>query len=701
VEGGPVLGEVWLDERLLNVLRLTPGAAITLGKTTLRVAAILTHEPDRGMNFFSVAPRLLMHLDDLAATGLVQTGSRLTYRLLLAGEAGLLANFQRSLENRLERGERLEDASNARPEIRTLLDRAERFLGLATLLTVTLAAVSVALAARRYLQRHLDACAVMRCFGLTQGGLLRLHAALFVGLAALAVLLGGVVGFAAHFLLLDWLGGLLAIDLPASGGLPLLQGGAVAAVLLFGFAFPPLLQLAKVPTLRVLRRELGPPQSTLLGGYALGWLGLAALMLAVAGEIKLGAWIIAGFTGALAAFWLFAWLVLRLISRWRIAGSFALRQGLANLQRHSLSATIQTVALALGLMALLLLTVTRGELLDVWQKSIPPDAPNRFIINIQPDQKVALGAMLEEAGIKAELSPMLRGRLIKIGEQPVSAANFPQDERAQRLIEREFNLSWRADLPPGNEILAGRWFEPAPAPQNQASIEAGLAKTLNIHLGDELVFMISGQEVPVRVENLRKLAWDSLRVNFFVLTPPDVLDPANASYITSFYLPEQQMALGPELTRRFPNLTLIDVSAILRQLETVTGQVTMAVQFVFLFTLGAGLIVLYASLLSALDERRHELAILRALGAQRRQLQQALLLELFTVGGLAGLLAAVGASLLGQLLARQVFQLSLPWSLWLLPAASLFGGLLSAGVGWWALRALLNTPPMLALRANA
>lgn len=703
---GPVAGTVWLDERLQHALQAVPGDSITLGQSHLQVAAILTHEPDRGINFFSVAPRLLMHLDDLPASGLVQTGSRLTYRLLLAGNGETISTYRRWLETRLERGERLEDASNARPEIRSTLDRAERFLGLATLLTVTLAAVAVALAARRYLQRHLDACAVMRCLGLTQGGLLRLHATLFLGLAILAAFVGCLAGFASHFFLIDWLGGLLAIDLPVSGWRPLLQGAAVAGVLLFGFAFPPLLQLAKVPTLRVLRRELGPPQPFLLGGYALGWLGLAGLMFAVAGDAKLGAWVVAGFSGALLVFWLLAGSVLHLLKYLRFSGSFASRQGLANLQRHKRSATLQIVALALGLMALLLLTVTRGELLDVWQKSVPPDAPNRFIINIQPEQKEALAQLFAAAGIVAELSPMVRGRLIGKGGQPISAANYPNDDKAQRLVEREFNLSWRADLPPGNEITEGHWFGQQAelgaqsAGQGLASVEVGLAKTLSIHLGDELVFMIAGQETRVRVENLRKLAWDSMRVNFFVLTPPGVLDPASASYITSFHLPASQAALGLELTRHFPNLTLIDISAILRQLEEITGQVTLAVQFVFLFTLLAGLIVLYASLLSALDERRHELAILRALGAQRRQLQQALLIELASTGALAGSIAALGSSVVGSLLARQVFQFDLPLNFWLFPLMAGVGAALSVSVGWFGLARLLNTPPLLALRAN-
>jgi putative ABC transport system permease protein len=699
--GGPSPGTAWVDERLANVLDAGPGTTVQLGQRDLPVSAILTLEPDRGVNFFSLAPRLMMHLDDLPGTGLVQTGSRITYRFMVAGDPGPVAGFRNWIEPRLGRGERLEDTRNARPEIRSVLDRAQRFLGLATLLTVILAAVAVALAARRYMQRHLDACAVMRCLGITQAGLVRLHSALFFWLALLAAALGCMAGFAIHFVLVSWLAELLDLRLPLPGWLPLVQGAAVAAVLLFGFAFPPLLQLSKVPTLRVLRRELGPPQPFLLGGYALGVLVLAALLLLVAGDLRLGAYAIGGFAGALIAFWLVARASVRTVSHLRAGAGFGWRQGLANLERHATASTLQIVALALGLMAMLLLTVTRGELVAAWQKATPADAPNRFIINIQPDQRQAVGDLLAAGGIMAELSPMIRGRLMKIGEQAVSAASYPDDERAQRLIEREFNLSWRAGLPPGNRISAGDWFAPDDAGKGLASVEEGLARTLGIRIGDELRFVIGGQETVVRVSNLRKLDWDSMRVNFFVLTPPGVLDGAPASYITSFHLAENQAALARTLVERFPNLTLIDVGAILAQIQAVMGQVTRAVQLIFLFSLAAGAIVLSSALLTAFDERRYELSVMRALGAGRVQLRQALLAELAVVGAIAGLIAGAGAALVGSLLARSVFQLDLPPGLWLFPQAILSGVLLSVGIGWLAVRRLLATPPLLALRAGA
>lgn len=695
---GPEAGTVWLDERLASALGVRAGETLGVGGAMLPVAAILTREPDRGVNFFSLAPRLMMHLEDIGATGLIQFGARIRYTLMLAGDERDVAAYRKWLDRQLARGERVEDAGNARPEIRSILDRSERFLGLATLLTVILSAVAVALAARRYMQRHLDACAVMRCLGMTQARLLSLHATLFLWLSLLAGLLGCALGFAAHFMLIKWLRDVLAIDLPFAGWLPLAAGFGVSGVLLFGFAFPPLLQLARVPTLRVLRRELGAPQASLLGGYLFGLLLLAGLIVWVAGNLRLGLLAVAGFAGALAAFWVIARLLIAVVSRGRGGAGFGWRQGLASLSRHAPSAAIQVVALSIGLMAMLLLTVIRGDLLATWQGSMPADAPNRFIINIQPEQREALASELRKQGIEADLLPMVRARLVRIGGQTVSPASYPEDERAQRLIEREFNLSWRSDLPDGNRVVVGQWFGSDESGQALASVEEGLAKTLGIRMGDELAFVVAGVEKTLRVSSLRKLSWDSMRVNFFVLAPPGVIEDAPASYITSFHLPSEGAAAMADLVKRFPNLTLIDVDAVVRQLQSVIGQVARAIQFVFVFALLAGGIVLYSAMLTAFDERRYELAVMRALGAQRQQLVQAMRVELAIVGGLAGLFAAAGAMVLGAIVSQQAFQLELTPNLWLPFLSAAGGAVLTVVIGWQGFRRLLRAPPLLALR---
>jgi len=709
--GIPESGTVWVDERMAAALEIEAGDSLAVGATRLRVAAVLTYEPDRGLNFFSVAPRLLMNLADVDASGLIQPGSRVTYRLLLAGEYKVVKTYRNLVDQSLERGQRVEDAENGRPEIRTALERAQRFLGLSALLTVILATVAVALASRRYMQRHLDPCAIMRCLGATQSLLLRVYVGQFVLLGVVASAVGCLLGYAAHFALYAWLAQLLAAPLPLPGISPAIQGGLVGLLLLFGFSLPPLLQLRRVSTLRVLRREFfadGMPSSRLVGGYAVGLASLAGLMFWVADEVRLGTYVVGGFIVAMLIFAGMAWLAIRLAGFWRPAatgkagngGRFGWRYGIASLQRHTAASIIQIVALSLGFMALLLLTVTRNELLDAWQRAIPANAPNRFVVNIQPDQRDAVRRFFAAESLDPEFSPMVRGRLSKVNGAAVDAAHY-EDDRAKRLVEREFNLSYRHDLPAGNSITSGRWFAPAESAKGVASVEEGLAKTLGLKVGDRLEFSVAGDAVEMQVVGLRKLNWDSMRVNFFVLTPPAVLENYPASWITSFHLPAEQGDLVNRLVREFPNLTVIDVAAIVRQLQSIMDQVAQAVQFVFLFTLLAGIIVLYAALASAAEERRYELAIMRALGARREQLQRAVLAEFAAIGGLSGLIAALAAIAVEQVLAQKVFNLDVSLAWWLPPAAMFGGAMMVMGAGWFAAAKLMQKAPLEALRSGA
>lgn len=705
--GVPEPGTAWIDEGLASALGVDIGQSLMVGQQALRVVAVLTLEPDRGVNFFSVAPRLLMNIADLEATALIQPGSRIRYRLLLAGDAPVVEAFRARVEKDLARGERIEDAKNARPEIRNALDRAQTFLGLAALLTVVLAAVAVALAARRYMQRHLDPCAVMRCLGATQGFLLRVYLSQFAVLGVLSALLGCAIGYLAHFVLHAWLAQLIARPLPLPGLMPALQGSAIGLLLLFGFSLPPLLQLKRVSTLRVLRREFaagGLPPTRLLGGYAIGLAGLVGLMFWVAGEVRLGAYIVGGFAGALLLFALIARLAIRgaalLRGGARSIGQRGIgwRYGLASLERRSAASVVQIVALAIGFTALLLLTVTRSDLLAAWSRAVPPEAPNRFVVNIQPDQLSGVRALFAENRVDAEFSPMVRGRLASINGVAVDPARF-EDERARRLVEREFNLSYRADLPAGNVVSAGRWF--AAGERGGASVEAGLATTLGLRTGDRLEFSIAGETVAMQVLGLRKLNWDSMRVNFFVLTPPAVLDSFPASWITSFYLAPEHAAFVNRLIGDFPNLTVIDVAAIVRQLRGIMDQVAQAVQFIFLFTLVTGIVVLYSALAAAAEERRYELAVMRTLGARREQLRRTLLVEFAAIGGLAGLIASLAAIAIGQLLARKLFQFDVAIAWWLPLLALLGGAAIVTAAGWFAAARLIATPPLAALRAGA
>lgn len=681
----PQPGQVWPDVRLAAALTLTPGQKLKVGAGETAVTAIVTHEPDRGINPFSLAPRLILPLADLPATGLIQPGSRITWRLHLAGEGAAVATFRRWAETNLARGERLEALDNARPEIRNIVERAQRFLRLVALLTVVLAAVAVGLAARRYMQTHLDACAVMRCLGASERQILLIHGGEFILLGLLATLLGGVLGYGLQHLLQSLLAGLVGTHLPAPGGVPWLHGLAVGAVLVVGFVLPPLLRLKSVPTVRVLRREWGGSAPLSIFSYALGLAALAGLMFWIAGDGRLGSVVLGGFLAALGVFALLGRLLL--LGIWRLLGARMTggwRMGLANLRRRADASLVQAVALALGLTTLLLLTLARDDLLGAWRARVPVDAPNRFVINIQPDQRSAVADFFNVRGLPPpRLEPMVRGRLVRVNGRAVVSRDFV-DERAQRLVEREFNLSERNDLPPGNRVIAGRWH--AASEDAGFSVEKGLAETLNLHVGDELEFSVAGQRLAARITSLRQLDWDSMRVNFFVIAPQGRLAPYPASYITSFYVPAGQETVISELVRQFPNLTVIDVAALLRQIQETLDQVIGAVQLVFGIALLAGLVVLYAALQASAGERRHELAVLRALGAQSAQLRTALVAEFAALGGVAGLLAGIAATAMATGLARWVFQLDYLPTPALLLAGILLGSLGVVGAGLLATR---------------
>jgi putative ABC transport system permease protein len=693
----PPPGSVWVDERMALALDVAVGGAIELGKATLTVAAIVTLEPDRGVSFFNLAPRLMMHVDDMPATGLVQTGSRIYYALLAAGEPRAVSDFEAWVEPKLARGEALQSLSNARPEIRASLDRAQKFIGLTAMLAVILAAVSVSLATRRYSLRHLDGYAVMRCFGSTQSRLFALFSAEFGALGVIACALGCIAGYGAQFVIAAFVAGLMAVPLPQPSLLPALQGFAIGIVLLLGFALPPLLQLKNVPALRVIRREVGPPRQSALIAYATGLATIGALLIWQAGEMRLGLIVLGGFTLAMVLFGATAFGALALIGRGAGAAGLAWRHGLANLARRAKTNAVQIVALSLGLTAILLLTFTRGDLLDTWRAKLPPDAPNRFIFNIQPEQHAPLLAFFRDSGIGAPtVYPMVRGRYVARNDAPVDSAQFA--ERDRRMVEREFNLSYMDGMPEHNRIIAGRQFNAEDRTRGALSVEEGIARSLGWSLGDRLSWQVAGQTFTAPIVSIRKLDWDSMRVNFFVIATSGLLADAPASFITSFRLPEAQTAFASRLSQRYPNMTVVDMTAMLRQVQGMMEQVIRAVQFVFLFALGAGLLVLYSALLATQDERMQESAVMRALGATRAQVLASQRAEFIALGLIAGALAAAGATAIGYAIAVLVFQFPYQANHWVWLIGPALGLLCVAVNAYAGARAALSRPPMLALR---
>lgn len=699
----PAPGTAWVDPALLVSLNIALGSQIQLGELRVKVTQSIAVEPDRGAGFLGFSPRVMISAQDLAASQLIQDGSRATYRLLLAGAASKITQFQTQLKEKIQtqniKGVRLETIENGNEQMRTAMVRAEQFLAMVSMLSALLAAVAIAMAARRFMLRHIDACAMLRCLGLTQNQVTSLYLIEFCVLGMAASVIGVASGYVAHYVLLEYLAQFVSHDLPVASWIPAMQGLAIGILLLIGFALPPILQLRDVPHNQVIRREQEAPKAMSVLTYGMGLLIFLGLMLWQSGDVKLALMVSLGFVLCLFLFALLARICLWSLKRLRTQfDSQVWRFAITALQRRSGATVMQVVSLALGLMALLLLTVVRGDLISAWKQATPKDAPNHFIINIQPDQKAAIEKRLYQFG-QPTLYPMIRGRLIQVNEDVVKPENY-RDEQTKGLVTREFNLSTMNDLPATNTVIAGAWYSNSETGEAEASVEEGLAKSLKLKLGDRMKFDIAGQQVSAKITSLRKLDWGSMRVNFFVVINPSAMQNMPHTWITAFRLPDDQQQFANQLTLEFPNLTVMDVGAILKQLQEVLDQVIRAVEFLFLFTLISGGLVLYAALLGSQDIRMREAALLRALGATRQQLSQAQWVEFLLIGGLAGLLAASGATAIGWVLATFAFKFAWVFSPAVLVVGIVIGALCALAGGWLGLRHVLNQPPLLSLRNN-
>ncbi len=698
----PQPGQAWIDPALLEVLNLQMGDALWLGDKVFQIAALIDREPDRGAGFMNFSPRVMIHQSDVMATGLIQPASRLTYRMAVAGEASQ-ANVQQFLRWARDevakpevRGIQVESMESGRPEMRQTLDRAEKFLNLVALLAALLCAVAVALAARTFASKHLDGCALLRVLGQSQKTLSVAYAFEFITAGLAASLLGVLMGYGIHHAFIWLLAGLVDVQLPPSSGAPALLGLGMGLTLLLAFGLPPVLQLAKVPAMRVIRRDMGGLQPASLGVLLTGLLGFAGALMWASRDVKLGLMTVLGFAVATLMFAGATWLVLKLLRKWVPSDTtprwllLATRQVMA----RPVYAVVQVSALSVGLLALVLLVLLRTDLISSWRKATPVNAPDRFVINVQPDQTQVFQDTLRQVGVKDyDWYPMIRGRLVAVNGREVSPLDYT-DERAKRLVDREFNLSARATQPEHNAVVKGQWQEDE---KDAVSVEVGIAQTLGLKMGDRLRFDVGGVLSEGRVTSLRKVDWGSMRANFFVIYPVDNLPEVPLSYMAAFKTPDVP-AFERNLLQQFPNVTSVDLRASLMQVQKVLDQVIRAVEFLFAFTLLAGLLVLTAAVTSTREERKREFAIMRALGATGRLLSQVQTAELMGVGLMAGFLASLVAELVGWGLARFVFEFEWTASLWVPVAGALAGAVLAWVAGWWGLAEVLRQPVSQTLR---
>jgi len=707
----PPPGEVWPDSRLLAALGGHVGSRLSIGAADLRVGRVLISRPDQGGTFTGLVPNLLMNAADLPRTQLIQPGSRATYAALFAGTPQHVALFKHWLQAHERTGERLRDISDTSPQIKSAVDRAGRFLSLASLVAVLLCATAVAMSARRYVGRHLDSVALLKTLGATRGRILGLTALQLLAVAVFAVVLGSSIGYVAQAWLVHALRGFLASRaLPPASLAPVGMGLLTAVALLAGFALPPLLQLARVPAIRVLRRDVGPPRP----------LVLLAFGPAVAVVVSLIYWVVRdwkpflGFSAGLAAYVtllvLTGWLLVMAAGRLRGLGppgsararrvGVAWHYGLASLSRRRAESIVQVVAFGTGIMALLLLGMIRNDLDGDWRHSLPADLPNYFFINIPPQSRGAFIRYLQGSGARTtRVLPMIRGRLTAINGRPVAAIRFA-DRRGEEFANREQNLTWSATLGADNRIIRGRWWTPADNGQPLVSISTEFEHWLGLQPGDRLTFDIAGETITARVASIRRVKWDSFRPNFFIVFAPGVLDKLTGTYLTSAYVAPAAARSLAALARRFPSVSIFDIDDLLADVRAVLDKAVLAVQSVFAFTLLAGLTVLLAAVQSSRDERRYESAILRTLGASRRTVLGSVLTEFAALGALSGVVAAAGASIAAYFLTTRVLGLRYAFSGWACVVGIAGGGLIVMASGWMATRAVVRQPPLATLRAG-
>jgi putative ABC transport system permease protein len=699
----PPAGEVWVDPALLDALNLQTGQLLGLGERQLRISATIVREPDRGAGFMSFAPRVMLNAADLPSTGLVQPASRVTWRMAVAGSATEADRFvqwaKTEIDTHAVRGVQIESLDTGRPEMRQTLDRASQFLNLVALLAALLCAVAVALASRSFAERQLDACALLRVLGQSQRTLTLSYGLEFLGAGLIASALGVLIGYGVHLGFVQLLSGLVDTQLPPATAWPALMGMGMGLTLLIAFGLPPVLQLAKVPPLRVIRRDLGGLQTHSVLVLAMGLTGFALTLLMVSRSLTLGLITVGGFAVALLVFAGLAALALWLLRR-TVPGEQAprwLRLATRQVAARPVFAVVQVSALSVGLLALALLVLLRTDLVASWRQATPANAPDRFVINVQPEQANDFLASLQRAGVQSpDWFPMIRGRLVAINGRDVGPNDFTA-ERAKRLIDREINLSHSANLPAHNPLTAGRWVS---GEADGLSVEQGIADTLGLKLGDTLRFDIAGQLREARITSLRKVDWASMRANFFMLFPLAQMPDLPMTYMAAFRSPEGSAGFDNALVKQFPNITSVDMRSTLAQVQRVMDQVIRAVEYLFGFTLAAGVMVLLAAVGASRQAREREYAIMRALGASRHLLAQVQRTELLGLGWLAGFMASAMALVVGWALARFAFEFTWAPPLWAPLAGGALGALLAWAAGSLSLSGVLRQPVMQTLRAS-
>lgn len=695
----PARGEVWAEPRLVGALGVDTGDELRVGSKTFTLTRVISYAPDQGFSFVEIAPMLVMNMDDLEGTGLLGPASRVSNRLLVAGERGNVDTFRNEIEDTLAPGQRLSDIRDARPELVRSIDRADQFLNLAALVAVLLAAVAIAMAARRYATRETDTVAILKCLGAQRRDVLWGYLAQLLIIAIAAGIVGIVIGYVAQSFLLMLVKDIIGQDLPAASLASAPWSLALGVIILAGFGLPPVLGLVRTSPIRVLRRDVGGLPVTGWLVYSIALVAISAILILQTGDLKLSLYVLGGAAGGALLLGIGAAALIWLLNHFRRGVGVAWRFGVASIVRRGRSSIVQVTAFGLGMFVLLLLAVVRTDLLESWQAILPEDAPNHFMINIQPDERDDVIEFFSERNVTPpDLRAMVRSRLVEINGVPITEMSFETDGMSQRFAERDQNLSWAGELAKSNTVLEGDWWTPEEYGEPLVSLDDEAARRLGVTLGDELTYDIAGERVTVTVDNIRLIDWDSFQPNFFMVVPPAVLENYAATFIGSVYVDRERSRMLLDLVHRYPSITVIDLDTIMAQVKSVMDQAALAVEYIFLFTLAAGVLVLLAAVQATRDERRFESAMLRTLGATRRTVFSGVVAEFTLLGLLAAALAVVAAGVSGWLLATQVFGLDYQTSpkVWLIGLIT--GTLFTGATGVLATRRVVRQPPLLTLR---
>ena len=699
VDDIPARGQVWADGALLARVGADIGDRLLIGDSELLVTAVLTYRPDQSVGFASLAPSVLVNIEDIPATGLISEGSRVGYALLVAGDDATVTEFNESIRDDLPDSMRASNREDSSERAYSAADRAQRFLSLTAVISLLLSAVAVAMSARRFALRRMDTVALMKSLGATQGFVIAVSVVQLILLGMLGVVIGSGIGFVAEEALAWILSDLIADDLPPVGPMPVILASGSALVLLIGFALPSLLQLRNTPPLRVLRHDAMPPAPSRLLVAGLSLAAVAALLYRSVGDAKMLVILLTGIVVIAAALYSVGRGLVALMGRYRSGVGVAWRYGLANVARRGRASAVQVVAFGLGLTVLLLLTIVRTDLLEGWRATLGEQAPNHFMINIQPQERDSVARIFADAGIEPpDFVPLVRARMSQINGEPAREYEPPTPD-GEWFVSREANLSFAARVSSSNEVIAGEWWPEDYSGPPLASIEEEVSMETGLGLGDRLNYQIAGREVEMTIASIRKINWDSFQPNFFLVLSPGALEGMPTTYIASLRIEEAQQQALVTLVRAHPSISVIDLDAILQQVRGIIEKATLAVQAVFLFTLAAGIAVLFAAVQSTIDERRFESAMLRALGARKRTVFSGVMAEFLALGIAAGLLASAGASALAAIVAIRLFDLPYEFNplLWAIGLAA--GVLVVCTSGFVAARGAINAPPVDVLRA--